>query len=359
MEIERIIMQAVDAGASDIFIIAGQPISYKCRRDIRTFSGEIMSPCDAAKAVDALYSIARRNPDRYEKSGDDDFALTLDGRRFRVSALKQRGEHAAVIRPVSSGIPDYREIGIPECVMQTARLQKGLVLVTGPAGSGKSTTLACVMDKVNHEYEKHIITIEDPIEYIYENDKSIFTQREVGADTQSYAAALRASLRQSPDVILVGEMRDYDTIRTALTAAETGHLIFSTLHTLGIGSTVNRIIDIFPPDQQQQIRVQLASQLCAVITQELVRTSTGDIVPVFEVVQVNSAMRNMIRENKTYQLDSSLGMYSGDGMLSLDGMLFELQKAGTITMDAAISAALRPDVLKKRLEGGIDVARLK
>ena len=166
MEIERIIMQAVDAGASDIFIIAGQPISYKCRRDIRTFSGEIMSPCDAAKAVDALYSIARRNPDRYEKSGDDDFALTLDGRRFRVSALKQRGEHAAVIRPVSSEIPDYREIGIPECVMQTARLQKGLVLVTGPAGSGKSTTLACVMDKVNHEYEKHIITIEDPIEYI-------------------------------------------------------------------------------------------------------------------------------------------------------------------------------------------------
>jgi twitching motility protein PilT len=283
----------------------------------------------------------------------------MNGMRFRVSALRQRGSCAAVIRPVASGIPDYKELGIPECVMDTAHLQKGLVLVTGPAGSGKSTTLACVMDRVNHNYQKHIITIEDPIEFVYENDRSIFTQREVGTDTEGYAAALRASLRQSPDVILVGEMRDYDTIKTALTAAETGHLIFSTLHTIGIGSTVNRIIDIFPPDQQQQIRVQLASQLCTVVTQQLIRDKEGALVPVFEVVQVNSAMRNMIRENKTYQLDASLGMYSGDGMMSLDGALLDLQKSGRIDLDTALEAALRPDILRKRIEGGIDVSQFK
>lgn len=359
MNFLNVIKDAVSKGASDIFLIAGQPAAYKCRREIFSIDGGVLTGEDTEKIIDQIYAISGRSPNRYHESGDDDFAVNMAGMRFRVSALRQRGSCAAVIRPVASGIPDYRELGIPECIMDTAHLQKGLVLVTGPAGSGKSTTLACVMDRVNHNYSKHIITIEDPIEFVYENDRSIFTQREVGTDTEGYAAALRASLRQSPDVILVGEMRDYDTIKTALTAAETGHLIFSTLHTIGIGSTVNRIIDIFPPDQQQQIRVQLASQLCTVVTQELIRDTEGSLVPVFEVVQVNSAMRNMIRENKTYQLDSSLGMYSGDGMLSLDGALLDLQKSGRITLDTALEAALRPDILKKRIEGGIDVSQYK
>ncbi len=359
MDFLNVIKDAVAKDASDIFLIAGQPVAYKCRREIYNIGGGTLTGEDTEKIIDQIYAISGRSPKRYHESGDDDFAVCMNGMRFRVSALRQRGSCAAVIRPVASGIPDYKELGIPECVMDTAHLQKGLVLVTGPAGSGKSTTLACVMDRVNHNYQKHIITIEDPIEFVYENDRSIFTQREVGTDTEGYAAALRASLRQSPDVILVGEMRDYDTIKTALTAAETGHLIFSTLHTIGIGSTVNRIIDIFPPDQQQQIRVQLASQLCTVVTQELIRTVDGRLIPVFEVVQVNSAMRNMIRENKTYQLDSSLGMYSGDGMISLDGSLYDLYKAGTITLEAAISAALRPDILKKRIEGGIDISALR
>ncbi|MEA4945980.1 MAG: PilT/PilU family type 4a pilus ATPase [Oscillospiraceae bacterium] len=359
MDFLSIIKEAVFRGASDIFLIAGQPVAYKCRREIHDIAGAPLSGDEAEKVIDQIYAMSGRSPKRYHETWDDDFAVTMAGMRFRVSALRQRGCCAAVIRPVASGIPDYVRLGIPECVMDTAHLQKGLVLVTGPAGSGKSTTLACVMDRVNHNYSKHIITIEDPIEFIYENDRCIFTQREVGTDTAGYAAALRASLRQSPDVILVGEMRDYDTIKTALTAAETGHLIFSTLHTVGIGSTVNRIIDIFPPDQQQQIRVQLASQLCTVVTQELVRTVDGALAPVFEVVQVNSALRNMIRENKTYQLDSSLGMYSGDGILSLDGGLHDLYKAGRITLDTALSAALRPDVLRKRIEGGIDIPQLK
>jgi len=359
MDFKAAVLKAVENSASDIFLIAGQPVSYKCRREIFQLDGDILTPEDAEKVIDGIYALSGRSPENYHKTGDDDFAFNMSGMRFRVSALRQRGGSAAVIRPVSSEVPDYRSIGIPECIMDTAALQKGLVLVTGPAGSGKSTTLACIMDRVNHTCPKHIITIEDPVEFLYDNDKSIFTQREVGSDTEGYGAALRASLRQSPDVILVGEMRDYDTIKTALTAAETGHLIFSTLHTLGIGSTVNRIIDIFPPDQQQQIRVQLASQLCTVVTQELIRTVKGELIPVFEVVQVNSAMRNMIRENKTYQLDSSLGMYSGDGMMSLDGQLYDLQKAGTITLDTAISAALRPDILRKRIEGGIDVASMR
>jgi twitching motility protein PilT len=359
MDFEAAVKTAVKNCASDIFLIAGQPVSYKCRREIYHLGEDVLTDGEAEAVINGIYEMCGRSPRHYQETGDDDFAFSMDSMRFRVSALRQRGGCAAVIRPVSSDVPDYKNIGIPECVMDTANLQKGLVLVTGPAGSGKSTTLACVMDKVNHSYPKHIITIEDPVEFLYDNDKSIFTQREVGSDTEGYSAALRASLRQSPDVILVGEMRDYDTISTALTAAETGHLIFSTLHTLGIGSTVNRIIDIFPPDQQQQIRVQLASQLCTVVTQELIRTVDGRLIPVFEVVQVNSAMRNMIRENKTYQLDSSLGMYSGDGMISLDGSLYDLYKAGTITLEAAISAALRPDILKKRIEGGIDISALR
>ena len=359
MDFLNVIKDAVAKDASDIFLIAGQPVAYKCRREIYNIGGGTLTGEDTEKIIDQIYAISGRSPKRYHESGDDDFAVCMNGMRFRVSALRQRGSCAAVIRPVASGIPDYKELGIPECVMDTAHLQKGLVLVTGPAGSGKSTTLACVMDRVNHNYQKHIITIEDPIEFVYENDRSIFTQREVGTDTEGYAAALRASLRQSPDVILVGEMRDYDTIKTALTAAETGHLIFSTLHTIGIGSTVNRIIDIFPPDQQPQIRVQLASQLCTVVTQQLIRDKEGALVPVFEVVQVNSAMRNMIRENKTYQLDASLGMYSGDGMMSLDGALLDLQKSGRIDLDTALEAALRPDILRKRIEGGIDVSQFK
>ena len=359
MDFLNVIKDAVAKDASDIFLIAGQPVAYKCRREIYNIGGGTLTGEDTEKIIDQIYAISGRSPKRYHESGDDDFAVCMNGMRFRVSALRQRGSCAAVIRPVASGIPDYKELGIPECVMDTAHLQKGLVLVTGPAGSGKSTTLACVMDRVNHNYQKHIITIEDPIEFVYENDRSIFTQREVGTDTEGYAAALRASLRQSPDVILVGEMRDYDTIKTALTAAETGHLIFSTRHTIGIGSTVNRIIDIFPPDQQQQIRVQLASQLCTVVTQQLIRDKEGALVPVFEVVQVNSAMRNMIRENKTYQLDASLGMYSGDGMMSLDGALLDLQKSGRIDLDTALEAALRPDILRKRIEGGIDVSQFK
>ncbi len=359
MDIINVIKEAVCREASDIFLIAGQPVAYKCRREIFHIGDGALTGDETERIIDQIYAMSGRSPKRYHQTGDDDFAVNIGEQRFRVSALRQRGSAAAVIRPVASGIPDYKKLGIPECVMDTAHLQKGLVLVTGPAGSGKSTTLACVMDKVNHSYPKHIITIEDPVEFVYENDRSIFTQREVGTDTDDYAAALRASLRQSPDVILVGEMRDYDTIKTALTAAETGHLIFSTLHTIGIGSTVNRIIDIFPPDQQQQIRVQLASQLCTVVTQELIRTVDGGLIPVFEVVQVNSAMRNMIRENKTYQLDSSLGMYSGDGMMSLDGSLHELYKAGRITLDTALSAALRPDILKKRIDGGIDLSQFK
>lgn len=355
MNFEKLIEDAAKTGASDIFLIPEKPVAYKLRREIRELPGSLLSQNDAAGLLDYIFAAAGRSQESFRKTGDDDFAVNLNCGRFRVSALKQMGKPSAVIRPVSAAVPDYRAMGIPEAVLDTAKYQKGLVLVTGPAGSGKSTTLACIMDRFNHQSQKHIITIEDPVEFIYENDKCLFTQRELGTDTESYAGGLRACLRQAPDVIMVGEMRDYDTIKTALTAAETGHLVFSTLHTLGISSTVNRIIDIFPPDQQQQIRVQLASQLQTAITQELIRTVDGELVPVFEVVQLTAAMKNMIRENKTHQLDSSLGIYSSDGSMNLDHQLTELYKAGKITLEAAMNAAIRPDLLKKRIEDGFEI----
>jgi len=231
-------------------------------------------------------------------------------------------------------------------------LEKGLVLVTGSAGNGKSTTLACIIDRINKTRGGHIITLEEPIEFLYRNEKSIVSQREVELDTLDYVTALRACLRQAPDVILLGEMRDYETIKTAMTAAETGHLVISTLHTLGAVNTVDRIIDIFPPNQQQQIRVQLAMLLKSVISQQLVPTEDGGVVPVFEVMHVNNAIRNMIRESKAHQIDSVIGTSASEGMTSMDNSLLDLYKRGTISEDTALRYSLAPELMMRRLESG-------
>lgn len=238
----------------------------------------------------------------FEQSGDDDFSFAIPGlSRFRVSAYKQSGALSVVIRIISFSLPNPTEIGIPQRIIDFSNFSKGLVLVTGTAGSGKSTTLACIIDAINHHYRKHIITLEDPLEFLHRHDLSIVSQREINVDTESYVTALRVSLRQRPDVILLGEMRDYETMQVAMTAAETGHLIFSTLHTIGAASTIDRIIDVFPPNQQHQIAVQLSMVLQAVISQQLVPTIDGKMIPVFEIMTVTPAIRNMIRDNQDHR----------------------------------------------------------
>lgn len=263
---------------------------------------ENLPPADTSNIVSPIYQLAgNRDVNDFEQSGDDDFSFAIPGlSRFRVSAYKQRGALSVVIRIISFSLPNPTEIGIPQRIIDFSNFSIGLVLVTGTAGSGKSTTLACIIDAINHHYRKHIITLEDPLEFLHRHDLSIVSQREINVDTESYVTALRASLRQSPDVILLGEMRDYETMQVAMTAAETGHLIFSTLHTIGAASTIDRIIDVFPPNQQHQIAVQLSMVLQAVISQQLVPTIDGKMIPVFEIMTVTPAIRNMIRDNQDH-----------------------------------------------------------
>ncbi|MEA4815622.1 MAG: PilT/PilU family type 4a pilus ATPase [Lachnospiraceae bacterium] len=350
MGFNELLQRATKAKASDIFIISGEPLSYKKGTSIIAIDTEIVMPESSRALVAEAYAAADRDMKILLETGDDDFAVSIKNlARFRVSSYKQRSSLAAVIRIIPFGIPDYKKFNIPETVMEVAEHTKGLVLVTGPAGSGKSTTQACIIDRINKTREGHIITLEEPIEYLYKNDKSIISQREISLDTVDYITALRACLRQSPDVILLGEMRDFETIKTAMTAAETGHLVISTLHTIGSVNTIDRIIDIFPPNQQQQIRVQLAMLLRSVVSQQLIRTIDGDLIPVFEVMHANSAIRNMIRESKIHQIESIIGVSSGEGMASMDVSLLELYRAGRITAETAMRYALGNEMMAKRI----------
>ena len=240
-------------------------------------------------------------------------------------------------------------LGIPDAIINLGLGGKGMTLITGPAGSGKSTTLACIIDQINQNQEKHIITLEDPLEFLHRHNKSIVSQREIHVDTDSYVAALRAALRQSPDVILLGEMRDHETIQTAMTAAETGHLVLSSLHTLGDANSISRIIDVFDPAQQHQIIVQLSMVLQAVISQQLIPDVNGKVIPVFEVMRLTPAIRNMIRDNKLHQIEGVIASSSQDQMRSMDHSLIELYKQGRIHKDTAIKYALNPDMIRHKL----------
>lgn len=348
--IQTYLQQAVDKNASDLFIIAGRAVSMKTEGEIVPIGGERLMPEEAEKLVRELYGLARRPIDRYLSVGDDDFSLSVQSlARFRVNAYRQRGSMAAVIRVVSFGIPNWQEKDIPPEVMKIAGMTRGMVLVTGPAGGGKSTTLACVVDAVNQNRNAHIITIEDPIEYLHRNQKSVISQRELSMDTSSYVTALRASLRQAPDVILLGEMRDHETIRTAMTAAETGHLLIATLHTKGAVNTIDRIVDSFPAGQQDQVRVQLSMVLRTVVSQQLLPGVDGDLVPAFEVMHMNSAIRSLIRDSKTHQIDSAITAGAAEGMMSMDQSILELYRAGRITADTAVQYADNPDQLRRRM----------
>ena len=348
--VQSYLERAVKEKASDLFIIAGKAMSMKRDGLIVPLTEERLLPEDTEALVRELYSLDDRDIAEKVTEWDDDFSLSLPGlARFRVNIFQQRGSLAAVIRLVSFGIPDWKEIGVPEEVMKVADMKRGMVLVTGPAGSGKSTTLACIVDKINHTRNAHIITIEDPIEHLHRNDKSIISQRELSMDTASYVKALRASLRQAPDVILLGEMRDLDTIQTAMTAAETGHLVISTLHTVGAVNTIDRIIDVFPPAQQQQVRVQLSQVLKTVVSQQLLPTVDGFLAPAFEIMHLNNAIRTMVRDSRIHQIDSAIQTSSAEGMIGMDDSILRLYKAGRISKETAMGSAMTPDQLKRKL----------
>lgn len=350
MDLVKLLTDAVQDSASDIFIVAGRPFSYKKSGSVIEVAERLM-PENTNALVNIIYQLAGdRDISHFLAHGDDDFSFALRGvARFRVSTYKQRGSFAAVIRVINFTLPDASQLGIPENILQLGDLSKGMVLVTGPAGSGKSTTLACIIDYINQNKKYHIITLEDPLEFLHSHKNSIVSQREISADTDSYIAALRASLRQSPDVILLGEMRDYETINVAMTAAETGHLIFSTLHTLGAAKTIDRIIDVFPANQQHQIALQLSMTLQAVVSQQLIPDVDGGRVPAFEIMTLTPAIRNMIRDGKIPQIDGLLAGASSPGMISMDQSLINLAHAHRITTDTALTYASNVDVMKRKL----------
>ena len=345
----KFLSKAAEQHASDIFIIAGRPLSIKTDGHLSTYGDRLM-PEQTSEILEAIYQMANnRDISRLLNTGDDDFSFSIPGlSRFRINAYKQRGSLAAVIRVIAFQLPDPAELSIPKDVMSIADLTKGMVLVTGSAGSGKSTTMACLIDRINHSREGHIITLEDPLEYLHRHDRCIVSQREICTDTENYITSLRATLRQSPDVILLGEMRDHETIQTAMTAAETGHLILSSLHTLGAANSLNRIIDVFEPSQQHQIIMQLSMVLQAVISQQLVPDVNGKNIPVFEIMRLTPAIRNMIRDNKIHQIDGVISSSPGQ-MRSMDQSLFELYKNGRITKETAINYAMNPEMLRRRL----------
>ena len=348
--IPEFLAEAANRRVSDIFIIAGRPLAEKIDGHLLD-RGDRLMPDQTENLLRTIYGLAEnRDISRLMETGDDDFSVSIPGvSRFRVNAYKQRGSLAAVIRVIAFRLPDPAELSIPEDVMNISDYTRGMVLVTGSAGSGKSTTMACLIDRINHTREGHIITLEDPLEYLHRHDRCIVSQREICTDTESYLTSLRATLRQSPDVILLGEMRDHETIQTAMTAAETGHLVLSSLHTLGAANTIERIMDVFEPSQQHQIALQLSMVLQAVISQQLIPDVDGRNIPVFEIMRLTPAIRNMIRDNKVHQIEGVISTSGQEQMRSMDQSLLELYKKGRITRDTALKYALNADMLKRRL----------
>lgn len=350
MQVIDYLNKAVEDGASDIFFLAGSPATAKIEGRIVKIGEERLLPNSTKELITEIYELAKRSLIHFEDSGDDDFSFALPGvARFRVNAYRQRGSWAAVIRTVAFSIPDWREYNIPEEVMKLAEVTSGMILVTGTAGSGKSTTQACIIDRINHTKEAHIITLEDPIEYLHGHDKSIISQREVAIDTADYLSALRACLRQAPDVILMGEMRDPETIRTAMTAAETGHLVIATLHTKGAVNTIDRILDSFPSSQQGQIRVQLSMVLHTVVSQQLIPDVNGELIPAYEIMHMDNAIRNMIRDNKNHQINNAIAAGGASGMITMDQYLLDMYQKKQITKETVLEFADSPEQLVRRL----------
>ncbi|MBP5152288.1 MAG: type IV pilus twitching motility protein PilT [Lachnospiraceae bacterium] len=337
--IAEILRTAKIAGASDVHLTVGIPPKMRVNGDLLSMDYPKVLPPDTEAVAQEVMNEKQRAI--FDERGEYDMSFAIrDLGRYRVNVFHQRGSIAFAFRLVGTAIPSPEELGIPESVIDLSQRKRGLVLVTGPTGSGKSTTLASIINRVNHTRDAHVITLEDPIEFLHQHDKSMVNQREIGIDSGNYANALRAALREDPDVILVGEMRDFETISVAITAAETGHLVLSTLHTIGAASTVDRVIDVFPAHQQPQIRIQLSNVLEAIISQQLIPTADGrGRVAAFEVLHANHAVRNLIREGKSHQLMSVMQTNRKSGMITMDEAIAQLYIAGKITKDDAIEFA--------------------
>lgn len=347
--LEELMTLGKENGASDIHITVGVPPKMRVNGHLITLDYDRLLPPDTKAYAEEIMDA--RQLQIFEEKGEFDMSFSIRSLgRYRVNAFMQRGSVAIAIRLVGTQVPDPVSLGVPPSVIDLYNRKRGLILVTGPTGSGKSTTLASIIDKINRNRDAHIITLEDPIEYLHQHDKSIVNQREIGLDSHSYANALRAALREDPDVILVGEMRDFETISVAITAAETGHLVLSTLHTIGAASTVDRVIDVFPPHQQQQIRVQFANVLESVISQQLIPTADGKgRVAAFEVLHSTHAVRNLIRESKSHQLMSIMQTNRAMGMIAMDESILQLFMAGRINKDMAIQFAVDPEAMEKKV----------
>lgn len=349
MAIESILLGSIEKEASDIHLTVGRPVTYRMVGDLVSVGDRPLTPQDTeAFAKEVTTEVQRK---KIEEVGGIDFGFSFkDKARFRVSCFKQQGNYSLVLRLLPSKFYTFQDIGLPSQLIETLNLPRGLVLVTGPTGSGKTTTLATMLNYINENFPKHIITAEDPIEFVHPHKKSIVTQREVGEDVPSFSEAIVKSLRQDPDVILIGEMRDLTTMESAIRAAETGHLVFSTLHTTGAARTVDRIIDVFPAEQQPMVRVQLSVTIVAVISQVLVPRLDGKgRVAAFEIMFATPAIRNLIREGKTYQILSELQTGSRYGMIMLDDYLKQLYTQGIIGYEDALEVAIDPRELALQL----------
>lgn len=351
MEITQLLTYGVEQGASDCHLSAGEPPMIRIHGDLKKLDNPPLTKEDVhALIYDIMNDLQRKI---FEETRECDFSFELGATaRFRVNVFMQRKGEAAVFRTIPTKILTLEELGMPSILKILCEKEKGLILVTGPTGSGKSTTLAAMIDYLNSNFEGHILTVEDPIEFVHQSKKCLVNQRELGPHTHSFANALRAALREDPDVIMVGEMRDLETIQLALTAAETGHIVFGTLHTSSAPKTVDRVIDVFPPTQQAQIRTQFAESVQAVITQTLLKKKTGGRAAALEILIGTTAVRNLIREGKIHQIPGTMQVSQKDGMQTMDMALQNLVSRGVVTKEEALSKSMNPNLFAPSAAGG-------
>jgi len=359
VNMDRLLQACVTQGASDIHLVTGRPPVLRIHGRLRSLETKVLGSDDTSALMKSI--TPDRNQQELQEEGGTDFGFAFgDAARFRVAIFRQKGNISLVLRLIPTTIMTFEQIGLPKICAALCRRPRGLFLVTGPTGCGKTTTLACMVNYINENFDRHIVTVEDPIEYYHSHKKSIINQREVGIDVPSFGEALRRVLRQDPDVILVGELRDLETIEAAVRAAETGHLVFSTVHTTSAAGTISRIIDVFPVDQQEQIRIQLSGNLIAVLSQALCALATGKgRVAAYEFMVTTPAIANLIRENKTYRIDSSIQTGKKLGMQLLDEHLWKLYDTGIITLDEMLDKGRQPGALQDKASTKIRASRAK
>ena len=357
VNMDRLLQACVSQGASDLHLVTGRPPVLRIDGSLRSLETKVLEPDDTTALMKSI--TPDRNQQELQEEGGTDYGFAYgDEARFRVSIFKQKGNISLVLRRIPTTIMSFDEIGLPKICAALCRRPRGLFLVTGPTGCGKTTTLACMINYINENFDRHIITVEEPIEYYHPHKKSIINQREVGVDVPSFGEALRRVLRMDPDVILVGELRDLETIESAVRAAETGHLVFSTVHTTSAAGTITRMIDVFPVNQQEQIRIQLSSNLLAVLSQALCPLATGrGRIAAYEFMVVTPAIANLIRENKTYRIDSSIQTGRKLGMQLLDEHLWKFYDEGKITLEEMLDKGRQPGALQDKANEKISALR--